>query len=112
MTNGELFIRENPTIEVKINGSCVWIYFDGVNHYTMPVKWWDKEIDVLNKIRAEISEFKDDKIIHAERNEMIDIVLEILDKYKAESEPQEISDRNLKMWEDIYAEEKRRERNK
>ena len=27
-------------------------------------------------------------------------------------EPQEISDRNLKMWEDIYAEEKRRERNK
>ena len=26
-------------------------------------------------------------------------------------EPQEISDRNLKMWEEIYAEEKRRERN-
>ena len=29
---------------------------------------------------------------------------------KHEFEPQEISDRNLKMWHDIYAEEKRRER--
>lgn len=45
--------------------------------------------DVLNKIRAEISEYKDDKIIHAEQNGMIDIVLDILDKYKVESEPQE-----------------------
>ena len=41
---------------------------------------------VLDKIRAEIAEYKDDKIIHAERNEMIDIVLDIIDKYKAESE--------------------------
>lgn len=41
---------------------------------------------VLDKIRAEISEFKDDKIIHAERNEMIDIVLEIIDKYTERSE--------------------------
>lgn len=39
-------------------------------------------VDVLDKIRAEIAEYKDDKIIHAERNEMIDIVLEILDKYR------------------------------
>ncbi len=38
----------------------------------------------LDKIRAEISEFKDDKIIHAERNEMIDIVLGIIDKYRNE----------------------------
>jgi len=36
---------------------------------------------VIEQIRAEISEYKDDKIIHAERNEMIDIVLEIIDKY-------------------------------
>lgn len=42
--------------------------------------------NVLDKIRAEIAEYKDDKIIHAERNEMIDIVLDIIDKYKAESE--------------------------
>ena len=39
-------------------------------------------VDVLDKIRAEIAEYKDDKVIHAERNEMIDIVLEILDKYR------------------------------
>jgi len=39
-------------------------------------------VDVLGKIRAEIAEYKDDKIIHAEQNEMIDIVLEILDKYR------------------------------
>lgn len=37
---------------------------------------------VLDKIRAEISEYKDDKVIHAERNEMIDIVLGIIDKYR------------------------------
>ena len=40
----------------------------------------------LDKIRAEIAEYKDDKVIHDERNEMIDIVLDIIDKYKAESE--------------------------
>jgi hypothetical protein len=37
--------------------------------------------EVLDKIRAEIVEYKDDKIIHAERNEMIDIVLDIIDKH-------------------------------
>lgn len=36
----------------------------------------------IEQIQAEIAEYKDDKIIHAERNEMIDIVLEILDKYR------------------------------
>ena len=40
----------------------------------------------LDKIRAEISEYKDDKIIHAERNEMIDIVLGIIDHYKKRGE--------------------------
>ena len=54
MTNGELFIKENPTVETKINGSCVWIYFDGVNHYTMPVEWWDKKIGLFDDIRQEI----------------------------------------------------------
>ena len=39
---------------------------------------------VLNKMRSEIAEYKDDKVIHDERNEMIDIVLDIIDKYKAE----------------------------
>lgn len=36
----------------------------------------------LDKIRAEITEYKDDKVIHAEQNEMIDIVFEIIDKYR------------------------------
>ena len=45
------------------------------------VERYDKMVDVLDKIRAEISEYKDDMIIHAERNEMIDIVLGIIDKY-------------------------------
>jgi len=35
----------------------------------------------LEQIRAEIAEYKDDKVIHAEVNEMIDIVLEIIDRY-------------------------------
>lgn len=39
-------------------------------------------MSVLEQIRAEIAEYKDDKVIHAEQNEMIDIVLEILDKYR------------------------------
>ena len=43
----------------------------------------------LDEIRAEIAEYKDDMIIHAESNEMIDIVLDIIDKYKAESEDAE-----------------------
>ena len=37
---------------------------------------------VLDEIRAEIAEYKDDKIIHEECNEMIDIVLDIIDKYR------------------------------
>ena len=36
---------------------------------------------MLEQIRAEISDYKDDKVIHAERNEMIDIVLEIIDRH-------------------------------
>jgi uncharacterized Zn finger protein (UPF0148 family) len=35
----------------------------------------------IEQIRKEISEWKDDKVIHAERNEMVDIALEIIDKY-------------------------------
>lgn len=41
-------------------------------------------------------------------NEFADNLEQIEKKY---AEPQEISDRNLKMWEDIYAEEKRRKEN-
>jgi len=58
----------------------------------MGIKALEQE-PILDKIRAEIAEYKDDKIIHAERNEMIDIVLDIIDKYKAESEGKHIAER-------------------
>lgn len=38
-----------------------------------------------NKIKVKIAEYKDDAIIHMERNEMIDTVLDIIDKYKTET---------------------------
>ena len=97
MTNGELFLVENPTIEVKVNGSCVWIYFDGVNHYTMPVEWWEQEISLFDKIRAEIWDLQygdeERSMTDAHRvdayNNAIRQVIEIIDKYKAESENKE-----------------------
>ena len=36
---------------------------------------------VIEDIKADILSYKDDKIIHAERNEMIDIVLGIIDRH-------------------------------
>ena len=36
------------------------------------------------KIREEIASYKDDKLIHAERNEIVDIVLEIIDRHLKE----------------------------
>lgn len=90
MTNGQLFIKENPTVEIKINGSCVWIYFDGVNHYTMPTLWWEQEISLFNKIRAEIEEIETYDGLYVDRA----YVLQILDKYKSESKPQESEDEN------------------
>ena len=35
----------------------------------------------IEDIKSEILSYKDDKIIHTEQNEMIDIVLEIIDKH-------------------------------
>ena len=46
-------------------------------------------VSLLDRIRDEIAEYKDDKVIHDERNEMIDIILNIIDKYKTESEGKE-----------------------
>ncbi len=42
---------------------------------------WENLIKVLDKIKSEITEYKDDKIIHSVQNEMIDIVLEIIDEH-------------------------------
>lgn len=83
MTNGELFIKENPTVEIKINGSCVWIYFDGVNHYTMPVEWWEQEISLFDKLRTEIIE-NAKHTMNDTRAEGLYMALNIVDKYRNE----------------------------
>ena len=82
MTNGELFIKENPTVEIKINGSCVWIYFDGVNHYTMPTLWWEQEIGLFEDIKAEIKELPYQRIFGSVSSySLLDTVIEIIDKH-------------------------------
>ena len=40
-----------------------------------------RSLEAWQKVREEIASYKDDKLIHAERNEMIDIVLEIICKH-------------------------------
>lgn len=93
MTNGELFIVENPNIEFKLNGSCVWIYFDGVNHYTMPISWWEQEISLFDKIRAEIEQRIGE--LNLDDYDFCSGLIwarNLIDKYKAESEPQESED--------------------
>ena len=94
MTNGELFIAENPTIKTMINGSCVWIYYpDGVNHYTMPTSWWEQEISLFDKIRAEIESHcgltKENHCRYCSYcNSVMGVreILEIIDKYRERSE--------------------------
>lgn len=78
-------MAENPNIEFRINGSCVWIYFDGVNHYTMPTLWWEQEISLFDKIIAEIEgELEQDN--HSFYRAALEDVLKIIDKYKGEQE--------------------------
>lgn len=93
MTNGELFIKENPTVETKLNGSCVWIYFDGVNHYTMPTLWWNQEISLFDKIELEIKAmfppsgswmYEEGHEVEHTVCEVLVNVLQIIDKYRNE----------------------------
>lgn len=87
MTNGELFKKENPDIEVKINGSCVWIYyFDGVNHYTIPTDWWNKEIGLFEDIKAEIEAYQSDAFYSDDVMMNKKTVLEIINKHMKEGE--------------------------
>ena len=62
------FRQKHPTVK------GYWVQADKFNEMY-------RKATALDKIRAEIEEYKDDKIIHAERNEMIDIVLDIIDRY-------------------------------
>lgn len=71
--------KENITIVFDSEGRGIIKRIDAPTVQAIP-------IDVLDKIRAEIAEYKDNKIIHDERNEMIDIVLDIIDKYRESEE--------------------------
>ena len=45
MTNGEWFMATiTQPLEVKRNGTCIWLYFNNEeNHYMLPTEWWDAE---------------------------------------------------------------------
>ena len=43
------------------------------------IEFYRSHDEVLQEIREEIADYKDDKIIHAELNEMIDIILALID---------------------------------
>ena len=58
---------------------CEWDKNTGDNTKWENRKFIDRK--VIEDIKSEIAEYKDDKVIHAERNEMIDIVLDIIDKH-------------------------------
>ena len=44
MTFGQLFTIMNPDVKVRENSTCVWLFFDEVNHYTIAAEWWKREI--------------------------------------------------------------------
>lgn len=44
MTFGQLFTTMHPDVRAIENGSCVWLFMDEVNHYTIAAKWWNQEV--------------------------------------------------------------------
>lgn len=44
MTFGQIFTVMNPDVKVRENSTCVWLFFDEVNHYTIAAEWWKREI--------------------------------------------------------------------
>ena len=64
--------------ELKINKE--WIR-DAVQPTIDKIKAEYINKSVIDDIKADIAEYKDNKVIHAERNEMIDIILQIIDKH-------------------------------
>ena len=69
---------------------------------------WNRLYSWLNDMRYGIAPDEtvtdiDERNVRTAQVDMLDEIMEWM------IEPQEISDRNLKMWEEIYAEEKRRE---
>lgn len=75
MTNGELFIAENPNIEFKLNEAYKQIMIAAQDE--------NEVSDVLDKIRAEIQEeLKQDN--HSFYRAALEDVLKIIDKYRNE----------------------------
>ena len=73
MLNDENWERLKPEIDAVIaGGMALQASIDNGKFVSM---------SVIEDIKSEISKYKDDKAIHVERNEMIDIVLEIIDKH-------------------------------
>lgn len=44
MTFGQLFTAMHPDVRVIENGSCVWLFMDEGNHYTIANEWWNQEV--------------------------------------------------------------------
>lgn len=44
MTFGQLFRIMHPEVKIRENGTCIWLYFDEANYYTIATEWWYQEI--------------------------------------------------------------------
>ena len=94
MTNGELFRKQYPNINVEENGNCMWIYFDYPNYYTMPIEWWNDNVSVIEKIKDDIRQ------VVCENSDVIWSMglkhsLKIIDKHTAESEEKYEQDKSI-----------------
>lgn len=69
MTFGQLFTAMHPDVRAIENGSCVWLFMDEVNHYTIATKWWNQEVTgyALELLKAQNPRvLAQDDIEHAE----------------------------------------------
>ena len=66
--------------ELKVDRIQEWVR-DAVQPTIDGIKAEYIHKSVIEDIKTDIAEYKDDKVIHAERNEMVDIVLQIIDKH-------------------------------
>lgn len=77
---GQMILEKLESFEKTIRQTVGLIEFQAEKIYALGME--NKRLnDALGLIRQEIAEYKDDKVIHAERNEMVDIMLEIIDRH-------------------------------
>ena len=96
-TNGDMIKAMFPhyDIEVYEHKGYMRVFYDDF-YTTYPWQWWNAPYkgniypksnnQVLEDIKAEILVYKDDKLIHEEQNEMIDIMLGIIDSHISRKE--------------------------